>query len=401
VKLFKYEMKKLILHKNRQMFLAVMFALFVLMGLWTSSGTLELRKSNDYSEYINLVEENSGTLNTEQLKESIEIAEEAKIKQRQGDNDSFIRYLNQNPVVKFHYDYANYGERVYEYLNGPEYQDNSDIKGIYPLQDKLNKLEGSQGSYEYKYYQKRLETELSHGEPVFAYTQFWNNFATSFDISRVVFMLLMLLAYIIAPIFTQEIKADMNSIVLCSLKGRREIVTAKLLTVCSVAAILTILYFSGYFIGAFIATGNITGFNEPARSFATFEGAIFDTTVVGLAMLGILWTMLAAVVFGLVVCLISALAKNQTTVFGLSVVFMLTFSMLGFSPDYIHAMIWPLIDFNLVALSFFNIIFNSSTMYNFFGMPLSYGLTAFMVCIAFSVITVLLTYIVQKWRQVA
>ncbi|MBU7008811.1 hypothetical protein [Phosphitispora fastidiosa] len=119
------------------------------------------------------------------MQESNEIAEQAKAKQRQGDNDSFILYLNQNPVVKFHYDYAIFGKRVYEYWNGPEYQDESDIKGVYPLQDKLKTLENRQGLYEYKYYQKRLETELSQGEPIFTYTQFWNNFASAFDISRV------------------------------------------------------------------------------------------------------------------------------------------------------------------------------------------------------------------------
>ena len=78
----------------------------------------------------------------------------------------------------------------------------------------------------------------------------------------------MTLAFVIAPVFTQEIKTDMNSIVLCSFKGRREIVTAKLLSVCSTAVILTALYFIGYFIGAFIANGNIVGFNAPARCYA-------------------------------------------------------------------------------------------------------------------------------------
>lgn len=151
MKLFKYEMKKLILHKNRLIFLAVMFIIFTLMGLWTSSGTLELRGSDSYSEYINLVEQYSGTLDSEQLKKSNEIAEKVKVEQRQGDNDSFIRYLNQNPVVKFHFDYADFGKRVHEYWNGPEHQNESDIKGVYPLQDKLKTLENRQNSYEYKY----------------------------------------------------------------------------------------------------------------------------------------------------------------------------------------------------------------------------------------------------------
>ncbi|KUO65202.1 MAG: hypothetical protein APF84_08700 [Gracilibacter sp. BRH_c7a] len=404
MKLFKYEMKKLLFNKNRLILLAVMFILFTLMSLLTSSGTFEMRGSSGYQEYLNLVTEHSGTLNPEQFAESKQISEAARASHEaeygKAENDLFVAYLFRNPVMKFHYDYANFGERVYEYWNGPEPQDKSDIKGFYPLEEKLETLKNQQDSYEYKYYQKRLATELSQGEPVFANKQFWNNFSAAFDITRVVFLLLMIVAFFIAPVFTREIKDDMNSIILCSLKGRREIVTAKLLSVCSTAAILTAVYFAGNFIGAFIANGNIVGFDAPARCFATFEGTAIDTTVGGIAFFGVLWTTLAAVVFGLVVCLISAYAKNQTSVFGLSIVFILTFSMMGFLPDHIHAMIWPLIDFNFVTLSLCGMIFSGSTMYNFLGMPLSYGIAAFIVCIALSVITVLLTYLAQRKRSV-
>lgn len=397
-------MKKLVLHKNKLILLAVMFFIFTVMGLWTSSGTFELRGSSSYREYLDLVKEHSGALNPVQLAESRQIAEAARASHEaeygKAENDLFMMYLLRNPVVKFHYDYANFGERVKEYWNGPEHQNKLNIKGVYPLEERLAALDRQQNSYEYKYYQKRLKAELSHGEPVFAHTQFWNNYASAFDISRIVFMFLMTLAFVIAPVFTQEIKTDMNSIVLCSIKGRREIVTAKLLAVCTTAVMISALYFGGYFLGALAATGNIDGFGAPARCFATFEAATIDTTVAGMALIGILWTTLAAGVFALFVCLISAYAKNQTSVFGLSVVFILTFSMIGFTPDYIHATIWPLVDFNFITLSLYSMIFNGGTMYNLFGTPVSYGMAAFMTCIALSAIIVLLTYIAQKRRSV-
>ena len=154
------------------------------------------------------------------------------------------------------------------------------------------------------------------------------------------------------------------------------------------------------YIGAFIANGNIVGFDAPARRLETFGETAIDTTVGGMAFFGILWTMLAAVVLSLMVCLISAYAKYQTSVFGLSVVIILAFSMMGFLSDSSHAMIWPLIDFNFVTLSLYGIIFGGSTMYNFFGMPLSYGIVAFLVCIAFGTVAALLTYLAQKKRSV-
>lgn len=405
MKLFKYEMKKLFFNRKRLILLTAMFIIYTLMGLLTSSPAFDVRGSSGYQEYLSLLMEHSGILNPRQLAESKQISEAdmASYVAEYGKDidEQFTFYLNRNPVLKFHYDYAKFGQRVYEYWNGPEYQDGSNIKGVYPLEEKLKTLENQQDSYEYKYYQKRLKTELLHGEPVFADTQFWNYFASVFDPSRVVFLLLMVLAFFIAPVFTQEVKTDMNSIVLCSLKGRREIVTAKLLSVCSAAVILTALYFGGYFMGAFIANGNIVGFDAPARCFKTFEETAIDTTVGGMAFIGVLWTMLAAVVFGLAVCLISAFVKNQMSAFGLSIFFILAFSMMGFFPTHIiPPMIRPLLSFNFVTLSLYFIIFSRSTMYNYLGIPLSYGMAAFMVCIALSVITVPLTYLAQRKRSV-
>jgi hypothetical protein len=43
----------------------------------------------------------------------------------------------------------------------------------------------------------------------------------------------------------------------------------------------------------------------------------------------------------------------------------------------------------------------NAKMYNFLGRPLSYGMAAFMVCIALSVITILLVYLAKRKRTVA
>lgn len=402
--MLKYELKKLIFNKSRLILLAVIFIIFTLMSLLTSSVIFEMRESSSYQEYLNLVSEYSGTLNYEQYTKSKKISEDARARHvaeyGKAENDLFMMNLFSNPVMKFHYDYANFGMRVHEYWNGPEHQDKSDIKGIYPIKEKLNTLRHKENSYEYKYYQKRLEIEISQGEPVFAYKQFWGNFFASFDISRIVFLLLITLAFFIAPVFTREIKDDMNSIILCSLKGRKEIVTAKLLSVCFTAAIITGVYFIGNFIGAFIANGNIVGFDAPIRCLDIFSEATIDTSIVGMALFGIIWTMFVAMVFGLFVCFISAYAKSQTSVFGLSIVFILTFAITGFLSDNLQAKLWPLVDFNYVTLSLFSIVFNGGRMYNFLGIPLSYGMVAFMACIVISLIVISMIYLSQRKRSV-
>lgn len=59
--MLKYELKKLIFNKSRLILLAVIFIIFTLMSLLTSSVIFEMRESSSYQEYLNLVSEYSGT----------------------------------------------------------------------------------------------------------------------------------------------------------------------------------------------------------------------------------------------------------------------------------------------------------------------------------------------------
>jgi len=401
MKLFQYEMKKLLLNKSRIILLAVIFIICTLMGLLSAEGAFVLRKSGDYGEYLRLVSENAGKLDPEQFAESEAIARATEAVYRKGNEDGFIMYLARNPVQKFHNEYARFGERVHEYWNGPEIQDEANIVGVYPIQEKLKELSDQTDTYEYKYYKNRLGIELSIGEPVFANTIFWSNFSLAFDLSRVAFLLLMFVSYIISPVFTQEVKTDMDSIVLCSLKGRREIVTAKLLSVCATSAIVTAVYLMGMFLGTYLFTGNISGFDAPARCFTGLTWTTLDMTVGGAAVLGCLWLTLAAMAFGLAISLISAKSKNQSAAFGLGVAMILTFSLTGFFLDEMKKMLWPLVDFNYVALSGYGSVFGGVKAYNLFGTPASYGAVAFAVCLVLSLAAALLMYLIQRKRSVA
>jgi hypothetical protein len=398
--LFYYEMKKLLLNKSRLILLAVIFIICTVMGLMGAEGSFALRRSADYKEYIRLVSENRGKFDPVQFAESKAISEATEAEYRKGNEDGFFMYLHRNPIQKFHSDYTKFGGIVHEYWYGPEYQDQENIMGVYPIQEKLKELSGKTDTYEYRYYKNRLDIELSQGEPVFQDTLFWNHFFLAFDPSRVAFLLLMFLSFIISPVFTQEVKTDMDSIILCSAKGRREIVTAKLLSVCAASTVLTVIFFLGVFTGTYIFNGNINGFDAPARCLPGFTWTALDMTVGGVAMLGVVWLILVAMAFGLAICLISAKLKNQSATFGLGVSLVLTFSLLGFLRDDLKKMFWPLVDFNHVALSIYSSVFGGVKAYNVFGIPVSYGALAFVVCLALGAGAALLTYIAQKKRSV-
>ncbi len=404
MKLLKYEMKKLLVNKNRLILLAVIFILYALLGFATSMGNESELTGEErqiaISEYKQLVEENKGKLNSKQLSESKAIADAAIAEYGRGEPLSF--HLNRDPVLKFHFRYTSFGQKVNEYWNGPEEQDKTNILGINPLDEKLSELKasGESDTYEYRYYQKRLETEQAIGEPVFEDAGVWNLFFIMFDGMFVTLLLLMVLTYFISPLFTQEVKTEMDSIVLCSAKGRREIVTAKLLASALTSAILAFVYLSGSYIGMSIGHGDLRGFSAPARCLDGFQYTMLNTTAGGAVILGAAWLVLATIVFGMALSLVSSLVKNQSAAFGLGIVILLVGVMSDNLSKELKALLWPLIDFSFGKLAMVLAIFGGTKTYNLFGAPVSYGGVAFVVCLALGAVACLLTYIAQKKRSV-
>jgi len=404
MKLFQYEMKKLLFNKNRLILLSVMFVVYALLGFTSIVGESELSNTdqtkNGRSEYMRLVSENTGKLNPEQLAESKAIFQAALTEHGRG--EAIQLELSRNPALKFHREYAAFGQRVDQYWNGPDEQDQESIKGVYPIQDKLKELESTNqtDTYEHRYYTKRLETELSLGEPVFENIVFWNYYFTTFDGMEVVFLLLMVLTFFISPLFTQEVRTEMDSIVLSSAKGRREIVTAKLLCAGATSAIVTAVFLVGPFIGTCIGYGDLSGFDAPARGLEALQSTMLDMTIGGAAALGAAWLVLTAVVFGLALGFISSKTKSQSAAFGLGIVILLAGSMSKNLGRDIQKLIWPLADFNFGTLSSFGEIFGGVKAYSVFGLPVSYGTVAFAVCIALGALAALLTYFAQKKRSV-
>jgi hypothetical protein len=404
MKLFKYEMQKLLVNKNRLILLAVMFVIYTLLSFALSVGSeFELsgeEKTSAVGEYESLALENAGKLNPGQLSDSKVIVEAAIAKYGKGEPLNY--HLNRDPVLKFHFRYTSFGQRVNEYWNGPEEQDKTNIKGVNPLREKLSELEasGETNTYEYRYYQNRLETEQAIGEPVFEDAGVWNNFFIMFDGMFVTLLLLMVLTYFISPLFTQEVKTEMDSIVLCSEKGRREIVTAKLLSAGLTSAILAFVYLSGSFIGMLIGHGDLNGFNAPARCLEGLQYTMLNMTVGQTVILGSSWLILATIVFGLALSFVSSPVKNQSAAFGLGIVILLAGIMSNSLSDKIKALLWPIVDFNFGKLAMIMDVFGGTKAYNLFGSPVSYGAVAFVVCLALGTVGCLLTYMTQKKRAV-
>jgi lipoprotein signal peptidase len=403
MKIFQYEMKKLLLNKNRLILLAVLFLIYILVAWLSSKGQFELSGKEGkqaISEYTSLMAEHTGKLDQEQLAKSQEARDKAIAEH--GTGEELNMKINRDPVLKFNMRYAQFGQKVNEYWNGPAEQNKADLRGVYPLQEKLKELKasGQTDSFEYKKYSSRLDTELSIGEPVFENAVFWNCFFIRFDGFMIVFLLLLVLTYFISPLFTQEVRTEMDSIVLSTVKGRKEIVTAKLFTAAVSGAVVTAVYLVGSFIGTFIGYSDLSGMNATLRSMDGFDSSMLQLSAGGTALLGSLWLIFAAITLSLALAYISSKMKSQSAAFGLGMVILLAGSMSNYFSNEIKELIWPVVDFNFGSLAMFNVIFGQSKIYNLFGMPLSYAMAAFVVSLILCAAAILLTYLVQKKRTV-
>ena len=89
----------------------------------------------------------------------------------------------------------------------------------------------------------------------------------------------------------------MDSIILCSEKGRREIVAAKLLSAGITAAIIAVVYLHSYFIGIWIGCKDLSGFDAPIRSLSGFGDAMLNVTAGEMALISLLWLIFVALIF--------------------------------------------------------------------------------------------------------
>ncbi|KPU44373.1 ABC-2 family transporter protein [Oxobacter pfennigii] len=393
MRLFKYEMRKLLINKNRLILLSVLFVLYGLISfLLSAGGEFEIadraQEKVAFTEFMELVSENSGKLDPVQLEES-KAKVEAAIGEY-GEGEPLNYQINRNPQLRFHRIYTAFGQQVADYRTRVE-----------TIQDKIAELEasGQTDSHEYRLYKKQLQAELAHGEPVFEYTRAWNFFFIAFDGMLIILMFMIVLTFFISPLFTQEVKTEMDSIVLCSEKGRREIVTAKLLSAALTSAILAAVYLGGWFIGIYFGCGDLSGYDAPVRCVGAFESTLLNTTAGGAAALCFIWLILVSAVFGTALAFVSSKMKNQSAAFGLGIAILIA-GMASGNLGRIRKIVWPIMDFNFGALSMATSIFGGSKIYNFFGTPISYGTAAFMACILLSVLACLLTYLAQRKRGV-
>ena len=400
MKLLGLELSKTLANRGKLIVLALFLLLYVVMGF--SSTYYSYGGTENYQTYVSLVEQHTGELDEAQGQLSTDLYTEAEHKY--GAGEAIDHYKMQDPELKFHSDYADFTTDVHNYYYGeePGEQDIDNLIGIEAVEQKLAELKaaGEQDGYEYARYEQQLATDHVLGAPTFQNVSFWESLFSNWGGMNVLLLLLFPLAYFVAPIFTQEVRTGMDNIVLCSKKGRREIVTAKLLTAVITAIVLSVLFLAGTFVGTAAATGSVAGADCALRCLSGFRTALYDLTIGQFAGIAALWIVLVSIACSSVALVVSSLTRNQAAAFGMSFIMLLVGMSTEIFGTGLKDLLWPIVDFSFNTLAKVSTIFGQTTTYNLFGQPVSYAAAGGIVAVILFVVFTAVVYAAQRKRAV-
>ena len=271
-----------------------------------------------------------------------------------------------------------------------------DFKGykLNELNKDLKELKkaGKENTYEYKNKNKANNMYKKLSEPKFFYKEAWeyiDGFIIDFNISIVVIMLLLG----VSPIFSEEYKTKVATIILSSKKGRRECVRAKIL-----ASIIYAIFVA--FICNFISTILITkiygiqGFNSPMQSLYDFSCSPYNFTISQFFVKLFFTSLIGSILFVLLILIISNITKSSMMTFFISS-FIFAFPMILQKVVGMSNVWWkkPLISLSITQIINAREIYKVFSTINIFGQPLIYP---YFILIYSLVLAILLTYFLHK-----
>lgn len=197
----------------------------------------------------------------------------------------------------------------------------------------------------------------------------------------------------ISPIFSEEYKTKVSTIILSSKRGRSGCVRAKILAAIIYAILIA---FICNLIGTIVVTKmyGIEGLNAPMQSLFEFSCSPYNFTIVQFYLTLFFTSIIGAILFVLLILLISNITKSSMMTFFISG-FIFVFPMLV--EKFIGmANVWwkkPLISLSITQIFNATKIYDVFSTINIFGQPLIYP---YFILIYSIVLGTLLTYILHR-----
>ncbi len=258
---------------------------------------------------------------------------------------------------------------------------------------------GKENSYEYK--NKTIANDMYKklSEPKFFYTEGWQYISSFVNETNFIIIVIMLLLGV-SPMFSDEYKTKVDTIILSTKKGRSQCVRAKILASIIYAVFIT-------FICNLISTVLVNiaygwqGFSAPMQCLWDFICSPYNLTIGEFNLTLFFTTVIGAIIFALLILLISNITRSSMMTFFISG-FILMFPMLvqRFGAN---ANFWwekPLISLSIAQILSGVKIYDVFSTINIFGHPVIYP---YFILTYSALLAILLIYILHnrlKYEQI-
>lgn len=203
----------------------------------------------------------------------------------------------------------------------------------------------------------------------------------------------------VSPIFTEEYSTNMDSLILSSKKGRRSVVTSKILSTiayCIVVALFVLLL--NFLIQA--ASLGIHGLNAPIQLNSVFTDSPYAITYGTYLLIQFGLSTLACVFFGLLVLFVSSISVNVLLPFFICGALFASTAFINSLGSAVPTALAEFSNLSYTELMRVDELFKSFKAYNLFGQPVLYLNMTVGIYVVVTVLSICLTYISFKRREV-
>lgn len=342
-----FEYKKIFQSKMNITILSAILALSILLvflnafgGSYYHSIGSDISKTEALKMDKEAINKNKGYVTDEIIKKSIVVAQEGF-----NDKDNYFynsygeEVLKPNSQTEFILPYKN----IYTFLNNIYSKQLTITDGTEPIQH----LNPSEINGFYKSYKQLLADNVNmnnnmtqnekekHMDMISKIqTPFYNEYADGWLSIRNLLPLLGMLiltsiAIVIGNIFGKEYSRKTDAIILSAKVGKTKFLLAKIITAISFS-VFSCLIISSFYVGTYLLTHGLDGFNVPLQFLSGFEYSTYPITISEFIAICLVVFLAVSIAFSCFCAMISSILKNSIT--ALSILFLTIFMPMFIPP---------------------------------------------------------------------
>lgn len=191
--------------------------------------------------------------------------------------------------------------------------------GIKKYVEKMRK-DGKEDTYEYRKYVKWLNMLENTGQPEYSNSVGINQLVQNVSDVITPIMVGVPLIFFIIPIFGEDYHSGMESVILASKKGRKNILNAKIISTYFYTLFWVTLHYFSLVILNIILYQNTTVLKAPINSIACLSRCPFDMAVWQYLLVGYLMNLLGGMALSSIFCYISSRIRDSIIAVGCCIV---------------------------------------------------------------------------------